>query len=843
MLKNGEEKEKIQIRNVLKVKSPHIRKERMPSPSEARNLQLNLFGKPCIEVLDATRKGGLGEPMHSWFPLIEGYSPGFVKAILNNFAPSCKRVLDPFSGTGTTALEAFKMGKEAFYCEINQALQFLTQVKIQALKIDEENRKRISEALHALANNYKNLLSTAKVDHELELSYFSTFGNSQYFTTDTFTNVLKARSIIDELYYLDEVLADFLTIATLASLVPASLTKRAGDLRFRRPNEIQSIQPLEFYVRNKLNEIAIDLLKLPTVESTKTPLLVCEDARKLKLIKNLEIDAVVTSPPYVNGTNYFRNTKLELWFLRCLHCKDDLKRLRMKAVTVGINDVQKTKVSTPVNCPELKEVITKLESKAYDKRIPMLIESYFSDLDLIFDGVSSQMVSGGLLAVDIGDSIFAGVHVPTDKILLHILQEKGYVQENEVVLRRRKSHCGSPLKQVLLILRKTSSHTFSSKVETKKPWSEGWHNFKENLPHQRYPFSKRNWGHPLHSLCSYEGKMKPSLAHHLVKVFVPKGGRLLDPFAGVGTIPFEAALHGVKAYGFEISPAAFYIAAAKIEKPDRKECLELIQTLKEYIHKNISAISSEELASAQSFGFNHKLAEFYHPETFKEIFLARKYFMENKPSNASEYLVMASLLHILHGNRPYALSRRSHPITPFAPSGPFEYRPLIPRLEDKVNRSLMLEYPVTFVNGKIFYQDATQWWPSEVDDLDAIITSPPFFDSTRFYLANWLRLWFCGWEPEDFKKKPKQFLDERQKISFRVYESVFRQARERLKENGVVVLHLGKSEKCDMAQELAKVASPWFEVADIFEESVAHCESHGIRDKGTVKEHQYLILH
>ena len=780
--------------------------------------------------------------MHSWFPLIEGYSSGFVKAILNNFAPSCKHVLDPFSGTGTTVLEALRMGKEAFYCEINPVLQLLTQVKIQALTMDEENRKRVSQSLCALSNNYGRLLSAAEEDRELELSYYSTFGESRYFTDDSFKKVLKARHVIDELYYSDEVLADFLTVATIAALIPASLTKRAGDLRFRRPNEIQRIRPLELYVYDKLNEMAKDLLQLQTVKSTKPPLLICEDARNIRFVKKLGIDAVVTSPPYVNGTNYFRNTKIELWFLRCLNSQDDLKRLRMKAVTVGINDVQKTKVCNPPDCLELEEVIAGLESKSYDKRIPMLVRSYFADLNLIFDGIDNHMVDGGLLAIDIGDSIFAGVHVPTDLILLRILEKKGYIKETEMVLRKRQSHCGSALKQVLLILRKASTCMSSPGVNIGNVWDDEWRKFRDTLPHQKYPFSKRNWGHPLHSLCSYEGKMKPSLAYNLVRIFVPKNGRMLDPFAGVGTIPFEAALKGAKAYGFEISPAAFYIATAKLGKPDRKECLLKVHALKEYIETNMSKVSQEEMASAQSFGFNHTLAEFYHPKTLMEILLARKYFKENKPSNASECLVMASLLHILHGNRPYSLSRRSHPITPFAPSGPFEYRPLMPRLIDKVNRSLMLEYPATFVEGKVFFQDATLWWPSEVEELDAIITSPPFFDSTRFYLANWLRLWFCGWEPNDFKEKPKKFLDERQKASFTIYENIFRQARERLKENGVVVFHLGKSKKCDMAQELVRVASPWFEALEVFEESVAHCESHGIRDKGTVKKHQYLIL-
>ena len=45
-----------------------------------------------------------------------------------------------------------------------------------------------------------------------------------------------------------------------------------------------------------------------------------------------------------------------------------------------------------------------------------------------------------------------------------------------------------------------------------------------------------------------------------------------------------------------------------------------------------------------------------------------------------------------------------------------------------------------------------------------------------------------------------------------------------------------------MAKELAQIARPWFRTADIYTECVAHCEKHGISDKGTVVGHQYLIL-
>ena len=149
---------------------------------------------------------------------------------------------------------------------------------------------------------------------------------------------------------------------------------------------------------------------------------------------------------------------------------------------------------------------------------------------------------------------------------------------------------------------------------------------------------------------------------------------------------------------------------------------------------------------------------------------------------------------------------------------------------------------LNFVNGKIYNQDINTIWPQEINMLDAIITSPPFFDSTRFYQANWLRIRFSGWSEKDFKHQISSFIEEKQKKSFDIYKGIFRQSRERLKSGGVCVLHLGKSNKCDMAEELQKVSRRWFRTADLFDESVAHCESHGFRDKGTVTSHQYLVL-
>lgn len=371
-------------------------------------------------------------------------------------------------------------------------------------------------------------------------------------------------------------------------------------------------------------------------------------------------------------------------------------------------------------------------------------------------------------------------------------------------------------------------------------WEPAWREFKRDLPHQQPPYSKRNWGSELHSLCSYQGKMKPALAYHLIRVFVPRAGRMLDVFTGVGTIPFEAAQAGATTFGFDISPAALPIARAKVGLPRREAVHQVLQALARDLDEREP--SPAEYEEADVFGFNGKLSEFFDRRTLREVLLARDFFISNPPSDPSVSLVMASVLHVLHGNRPYALSRRSHPITPFAPSGDFEYKSLIKAATAKVEKSLAAERASGFVPGITFNQDATKTWPEAVRDLDAIITSPPFYDSTRFHMGNWMRLWFAGWSPSDFKNRPKAFIDERQKLSLDVYDPIFNLAHERLRPDGVFVLHLGRSRKCDMANSLAEHASQFMDVADVFSESVDHCESHGIRDQGTVVDHQYLVL-
>ena len=246
--------------------------------------------------------------------------------------------------------------------------------------------------------------------------------------------------------------SDIVKVAILSSLVPSSLLKRAGDLRYKTEKEVEKgIPDFNDTLEDKLKSLKEDIVKEET-QLPISPILICGSAFNLKKIPNLKLDGVITSPPYVNGTNYIRNTKLELWYLGCLREKKDLKYLREKSLTAGINSVNGEYSSPDVE--SVRKVVNELEKKAYDNRIPKMISGYFSELQEIFFYIRKHLNDDSLLAIDIGDSKYAGVLVPTDKLLVDSLREIKYNYIETIKLRDRYSNDGTPLKQVLLIFSK-----------------------------------------------------------------------------------------------------------------------------------------------------------------------------------------------------------------------------------------------------------------------------------------------------------------------------------------------------------------------------------------------------
>ena len=112
------------------------------------------------------------------------------------------------------------------------------------------------------------------------------------------------------------------------------------------------------------------------------------------------------------------------------------------------------------------------------------------------------------------------------------------------------------------------------------------------------------------------------------------------------------------------------------------------------------------------------------------------------------------------------------------------------------------------------------------EPVDAVITSPPFSKSIRFWTSNWMRLWFAGWTPADFKQEPNKFLEVEQRNHFDAYGEFAESMARVMKPGGLLVMHLGETATVNMATSIQPLLSPHFDIRFVGRESVTgHRES------------------
>jgi tRNA G10 N-methylase Trm11 len=668
--------------------------------------------------------------------------------------------------------------------------------------------------------------------------YYAAFPDRDFFEEGHIRELLAATNYARTFESVSPHLRDILLLACSANAVRSSNMTRRADLRRRRPDEYKErIVDVTQFIVDTLQRFREDVAQLPVKMALMNR--ASDDARDLPPQFNNSFDFVLTSPPYLNGTNYFRNTKIELWLLNFIETENELANFRKRAICAGINNVSRSNI-TKHSFDRVEEVVAQLNATEGDSRIALLVRQYFSDMCETFSAVLRSLTPGGVFLLDIGDSKFYGVHVPTDHLLVDAACYAGLKLKHRHVLARRHSRDKTELTQVELVFEKPlrnttiSAHVRCSVDNLEKRISE----FQEELPYKTPPYDKRNWGHTLHSLCCYQGKLKPSMAYWLVKYFVPKHGRVLDPLGGVGTISFEAALQGHESVSNDKSPFASIVARAKLSPPSLDEARETLQALWSEIE---SVPDSDIDYTSVGFGLNGTVRDFYHPDTLIEILKARKLFLSRPPRSNNEAFIWACLLHVLHGNRPYALSRTSHPITPFHPKGPAIYKSVRDKIFQRASNALDTKLPATFLPGKGINGDFRNLDPKELGYFDAIITSPPFM-GMRFDRPNWLRLWFCGWGEHDFHKTSLDFLERQQTKSTDCYKDFFATTRRLISDAGILILHMGSGKDDKLLEDLRRLSNDQFVFRGEVRENVLSVAQHGIRDKGMTTQHHLMFL-
>lgn len=377
-------------------------------------------------------------PFHRWVTLTEGFSAQLVSLELAK-APRSAHVFDPFGGTGTTPLVAAQLGYKGSWSEVNPYLRFVAETKLAAAAALPDERREAAIVLLVAAE------SPPEVSPGRRSPLLEADEQRSFFPKETAARLV---AWMDRLSDLEDPLArDIGRLAVASCAIASSNMKRAVDLRRRTTVELSRDRPTpNDAVPARIQEFVADLETGPLAPGSAE--FVSNDARSLPTDLD-PIDAIVTSPPYLNGTNYVRNTKLELLITELVAGESELGAIRTRAVTAGINNVSK-RIPDPEPISTVEPVAQALDEVAYDLRIPKMVRAYFADMKQVLVELVSATKPGATLSLDIGDSRFAGIHVDTPTLLCGIAEGVGWKPDETVHLRDRVSKDGSPLCQKLL---------------------------------------------------------------------------------------------------------------------------------------------------------------------------------------------------------------------------------------------------------------------------------------------------------------------------------------------------------------------------------------------------------
>lgn len=93
------------------------------------------------------------------------------------------------------------------------------------------------------------------------------------------------------------------------------------------------------------------------------------------------------------------------------------------------------------------------------------------------------------------------------------------------------------------------------------------------------------------NLFAWRGQFSPQLIEYLLDAYCHPGSVVIDPFAGSGTVLYEAAAMSLPAYGFEINPAAWCFSKLyELTNTDREERRQIINELRESLNKQFPFI-------------------------------------------------------------------------------------------------------------------------------------------------------------------------------------------------------------------------------------------------------------
>ena len=378
------------------------------------------------------------KPIHSWYPYTQGFDEDLVFYLAEalELKPG-SIVLDPFGGVGTTGIACRKLGFKSILSDVSPLVNWVSQVKNSEIDVE-----RITLALDS-GELSRSIQHPRKI--QLNQSLFSSFFDSAY-EPEVLDKVLRILAFLEDSDF-DVATVDFLRLMLVGKLESMSNIRKHGS-HYRYLNSTTSIGlaklniPL-FEAKGDVYSVfeGAILRGLEDLKATSFALPASSSKSLLRSAKSLgirakSVDAIITSPPYLNRNNYIAQQKGELALLGFIGDTGSYKELvRATLVSHVEGSLPPTGKS---EFPDVNTLISLISlEEGNNPKIPNMISGYFADLNEVLIEMWRVSKPGAKLAFVVGNTRWGGVVIPVDHLLMSQAEAIGFKPERILVTRMK----------------------------------------------------------------------------------------------------------------------------------------------------------------------------------------------------------------------------------------------------------------------------------------------------------------------------------------------------------------------------------------------------------------------
>lgn len=369
------------------------------------------------------------EPFHRWYPFVEGYSREFIRSIIDEMGKDSLVCLEPFSGSGTTALELQNSGIECYSFEVNPLMYLIARVKLEKnYTVDD-----LSRWYEYICDERQNI-SISEPKSDFKTLYEN--GNAKKWNYDTKVSIaikkleVAINSISNEKY------KELFKVALASILLEVSNLYRNGKCLSYKKNwknkKIYEQEVFNTFDNKVINELMDDVKNklISTTVNNKENLFNIDSRVGIEeKIADNSIDLVITSPPYLNSRDYTDTYMLELKTLGFTKNSDEIKALREKTLRshVQIKWTDETNVENKLLQKTLEALTDGAKSETmWNDSILDMVRLYFVDMQMIFEVIYKKLKFGGRIYFNVSNSAYFNVLINTLEICASIAENIGY---------------------------------------------------------------------------------------------------------------------------------------------------------------------------------------------------------------------------------------------------------------------------------------------------------------------------------------------------------------------------------------------------------------------------------